>query len=301
MISRIRIVLLLLCLSLLTGCAATMTRQDPALTMQPTGFTAPVSHLPGTGDTGLDDKDLASLLDVYDPWEPLNRNIYSFNAHLDRYLLLPAVSVYEAVLPSPVREGVSNVIDNLNEFSTFVNCLLQGDGNRMFVTLGRTILNTTFGVVGVFDVATPLGIKRVDADFGQTLGVYGVPTGPYFVIPVLGPSNVRDAVGEGVDLGLAWIEMKKIYDWLDVQDRTATGIAELTVRTINKRANIAFRYYETGTPFEYEMVRFLYTQKRKMDVARSGTSLHIKRAKTEQQAGKTAPTALPKSGEAAAE
>lgn len=282
-----RCLLAVACLLLVTGCASTMTRQDPSLTLQPTGFTAPVSHQPReemTGgeqpvqevdleQTGLKDEDLASLLDVYDPWEPLNRNIYAFNARVDRYLLLPAVSVYETVLPDPARQGVGNVIDNLNEFPTFVNCLLQGDGNRMFVTLGRALLNTTLGVAGIFDVASPLGIEQVEADFGQTLGVYGVGPGPYFVIPVLGPSSVRDTVGQGADFAMTWIEMKKIYDWLDVHDRTATGIAEGTVRTLNKRANVAFRYYETGSPFEYELIRFLYTKKREMDVARSGTGL----------------------------
>ena len=136
---------------------------------------------------------------IYDPWEHANRGIYKFNDGLDRAVLRPAALGYKRALPRPVRTGVRNVLNNIDEPNTLMNDLLQGR-----VVLGgqsavRFVINSTIGIAGIFDVARPLGIPRHDADFGQTLGRWGVPTGPYLFIPVFGPTDLRDGAGRIVD------------------------------------------------------------------------------------------------------
>lgn len=260
---------LLFCLCLLLSACATISKEAPSLTLAPSGFKAPVSripHVPGeTNGTGAPQADLG-FLEVDDPWQPLNRNIYEFNARFDRAVYLPAVKGYETVVPYPVRKGASNVISNLNEVPTLLNSTLQGNGNRMLRAVSRFALNSTFGFLGLLDVASGWGLHPNHTGVGDTLGVWGVDPGPYFVIPILGPSNVRDTAGEAGDFALLWLEMKYVYDLLDVQDRRTTAYAEFTVRALNKRANIPFRYHQTGSPFEYELIRFLYTKKRELDV-----------------------------------
>lgn len=134
-----------------------------------------------------------------DPWEGYNRAMYSFNDAVDRAVLKPVAKGYDKVAPLPVRVGVGNVFGNLGDAWTGVNNLLQGkfvDGASDF---GRVVVNSTVGILGVFDVATPLGLARHDEDFGQTLGTWGVGDGPYVVLPFFGPKTLRDAAGFGVD------------------------------------------------------------------------------------------------------
>jgi phospholipid-binding lipoprotein MlaA len=136
---------------------------------------------------------------IYDPWEHANRALYKFNDGLDRAILRPAALGYKRALPRPVRKGVRNVLNNIDEPNTLMNDLLQGK-----VVLGgqsavRFIINSTVGVAGIFDVVRPMGIPRHDADFGQTLGRWGVPPGPYLFVPVFGPSDLRDGTGRIVD------------------------------------------------------------------------------------------------------
>ncbi len=130
-----------------------------------------------------------------DPLEPVNRAIYTFNDTFDRYLLKPVAKGYRAVLPSPVRKSVSNFFSNLREPAVMVNNALQGKFSQAASDLSRFMVNTTFGLFGLFDVATAFGIERHNEDFGQTLGTWGVGEGVYLVLPILGPSNVRDGVG----------------------------------------------------------------------------------------------------------
>lgn len=132
---------------------------------------------------------------TWDPLEPVNRAIYSFNQQFDRFLLKPVAKGYRAVLPTPVRRGVSNFFSNLREPAVIVNDALQGRFGDAGSDLGRFLTNTTIGVLGIFDVATHFGLDRHSADFGQTLGKWGVGDGPYLVLPILGPSNIRDSVG----------------------------------------------------------------------------------------------------------
>ncbi len=136
---------------------------------------------------------------VYDPWEKANRALYKFNDGLDRVVLRPAALGYKRVLPRPVRTGVRNVINNINQPNVLVNDLLQGRVDRGGVSAFRFLINSTVGVAGVFEVAAPLGLPPHDADFGQTLGRWGVPPGPFLYLPVFGPSDLRDGAGRIAD------------------------------------------------------------------------------------------------------
>jgi phospholipid-binding lipoprotein MlaA len=134
-----------------------------------------------------------------DPLEPINRGIYSFNNTFDHYLLKPIAKGYDAVVPGPVKTGVSNVFQNVADAQSVVSDALQLKGQKLGDDLGRVMLNSTIGIGGIFDLATPMGIERGNEDVGQVLGYWGLGAGPYLVIPFLGPSSVRDAVGRYAD------------------------------------------------------------------------------------------------------
>jgi len=131
-----------------------------------------------------------------DPLEPFNRAMYTFNDVFDRALLKPLATGYRYVIPSPVRRGVGNFFNNLRAPTTFINDLLQGKPSRARQTLDRFLLNSSIGLFGLIDIATPLGKPSHEEDYGQTLAVWGVPSGPYLVLPFLGPSTVRDSIGK---------------------------------------------------------------------------------------------------------
>ncbi|MDZ4759673.1 MAG: VacJ family lipoprotein [Alphaproteobacteria bacterium] len=137
-----------------------------------------------------------------DPYEGFNRQMYAFNDGLDRAVLEPVAKGYRAVTNEPVREGVTNFVNNLGEPVTFANELLQGKVPNAAGTVSRFVINTTIGLAGLFDTASAFGIRRTDEDFGQTLGVWGVDGGPYLVLPFLGSSNPRDLTGRGIDVAL---------------------------------------------------------------------------------------------------
>ena len=134
--------------------------------------------------------------DPSDPLEPVNRGIYRFNRVADTYVLRPVAKTYKQYTPSPVQRGVSNFLDNLFYPTTIVNAALQGKFVQSGKDLGRFVVNTTIGLVGIMDVATPLGLERNDEDLGQTLGKWGVPEGWYLMLPLLGPSDSRDLFGK---------------------------------------------------------------------------------------------------------
>ncbi|HUE49169.1 MAG TPA: VacJ family lipoprotein [Steroidobacteraceae bacterium] len=133
--------------------------------------------------------------DPRDPWERMNRATYRFNDTFDRAIFRPVARGYRKVTPHFVQTGVSNFFDNLEYPVVMVNDLLQGQIGPFFSDTGRLLLNTTVGIGGLMDPATRVGLDKNDRDFGQTLGKWGVSTGPYLVIPILGPSDARDAVG----------------------------------------------------------------------------------------------------------
>jgi phospholipid-binding lipoprotein MlaA len=137
--------------------------------------------------------------EAYDPWEGMNRKTFAFNDALDRAVLKPAALGYQRVTPGFVQEGVNNFYGNLEDVGTGLNNFLQGKVGEGLSDAGRVVVNTVLGVFGLWDVATPMGLEKHDEDFGQTLGKWGVAPGPYFVIPLLGPSTVRDAPAKAVD------------------------------------------------------------------------------------------------------
>jgi phospholipid-binding lipoprotein MlaA len=137
--------------------------------------------------------------EAYDPWEGLNRKTFAFNDALDRAVMKPVAQGYQKVTPAFAQEGVNNFYGNLEDVGTGLNNFLQGKFGDGLSDTGRVVVNSIFGVFGLWDVATPLGLEKHDEDFGQTLGAWGVAPGPYFVIPLLGPSTVRDAPARAVD------------------------------------------------------------------------------------------------------
>ncbi len=199
--------------------------------------------------------------EISDPWEGFNRPIYRFNYWSDQYVFLPAVSVYQAVLPDFAEKGVHNFFTNLRQLTTLFNSVLQLSPRKSIDTAGRFIVNTTVGVAGFFDVASALDMPHHQEDFGQTLGYWGVGNGPYLVLPLLGPSNLRDSIGYGVD----WLTRTTLREEALDPELWQEWLWD-TTDAIDTRAQIAFRYYETGSPFEYEWVRLLYTTKRKLDI-----------------------------------
>ena len=134
-----------------------------------------------------------------DPWEPMNRRIFTFNETLDKYALTPAAKGYRFVMPDPAERGVNNFVLNIYEFNSIFNSLLQGRPGNALQSAGRFLVNTTMGLAGFLDVAAPMGIEHSPADFGQTLSVWGVEPGPYVMLPFFGPHTARSSVGYFVD------------------------------------------------------------------------------------------------------
>ncbi|HYL70143.1 MAG TPA: VacJ family lipoprotein, partial [Candidatus Dormibacteraeota bacterium] len=134
-----------------------------------------------------------------DPWERMNRATYRFNDALDRAILKPVARGYRDVTPRVVQTGVSHFFDNVEYPIVMLNDLLQGEFRPLLSDTGRLLLNTTIGIGGLLDPATAAGLEKNDRDFGQTLGKWGLASGPYFVIPILGPSDVRDTFGRVAD------------------------------------------------------------------------------------------------------
>lgn len=144
-------------------------------------------------------KSTAPAREISDPIEPVNRFIFGFNDILDRFLIEPLAKGYKAVVPHVVRDGIQNFVRNLEAPVVVANQLLQGKVGDAGVTTARFVLNSTIGVAGLVDVASAQGLNYKDEDFGQTLATWGVGNGPYIVLPVLGPSSLRDAGGLAVD------------------------------------------------------------------------------------------------------
>lgn len=190
-----------------------------------------------------------------DPYERMNRSIYHFNDTMDRAFLKPAAKGYRAVVPQPVRKGLGNALSNLSYTTTLANNILQLKLGNAMEDLSRLIINTTIGIGGLWDPATKMGIPRNDEDFGQTLGRWGVPSGPYVMLPFFGPSTVRDAPGLGVDIlvtdGSHYIEEDKIrYSVLGLE------VLDMRVRLLPLDETLA------GTYDPYAFIRNAYLQRR---------------------------------------
>jgi phospholipid-binding lipoprotein MlaA len=135
-----------------------------------------------------------------DPWEGYNRWMFKSNMVTDKYTLKPAAKLWKKVMPQPVQKSYGNFFANMSEPWTFGNAVLQGKADTSFRTLGRFMINSTVGIGGLFNVAGKWGVQKDEEDFGQTLAVWGVSSGPYFVLPAFGPSNPRDALGRVVKI-----------------------------------------------------------------------------------------------------
>ena len=206
-----------------------------------------------------------------DCFESLNRVTFSLNQGLDRVIFEPVAKVYR-VLPSPVRAGTSNVLDNLSSLVTIPNNILQGEFKKAGVNSGRFVVNTTVGIVGIFDVAQKIGFPEYKKeDYGQTFGAWGVGAGCYLVLPVLGPSTIRDTAGSFVNVmgGDPWYNASANGNNEYLTNSTYTATKILT--GINFRAkNIdSFDNLEKNSMDFYASVRSLYLQDRQQKIANS--------------------------------
>ena len=196
----------------------------------------------------------------HDPWESFNRSVFEFNEGLDAYILKPVVSGYRFILPEFIREGVYNFFSNYSDIYTALQNLLQGKPDYAFSDLIRVVVNTTFGLGGLIDMATPGGLQKHKEDWGQTFGVWGIPAGPYVVLPFFGPSSVRDTFGTVADL-----ESDYLFSYVkDIGLRNSiTGL-----RVVNARNT----YYEAGDLLDgaaidkYSFMRDAYIQRREYQI-----------------------------------
>jgi len=165
-----------------------------------------------------------------DPLEPVNRAIYSFNDIADQAVIKPVSTAYRDTIPNPVRTGITNFFSNLDDVIVIFNDVLQFKFDQAASDTTRLFINTTFGVLGIFDVASQWELEKHDEDFGQTLGYWGMGSGPYLVLPLIGPSTLRDSAG----LFLVDNNVDPVLDIEPVSDRNAT----IVLKTINSRANL---------------------------------------------------------------
>ena len=191
-----------------------------------------------------------------DPWEGFNRQVYAFNDTLDRYALKPVAQGYDYVTPAPVQTGVGNFFSNLGELGTAFNSVLQWKWGNAGVATGRFMINSTLGLAGLVDIATDMGITGREEDFGQTLAVWGVGEGPYLVLPLLGPSTVRDTAGLPVDMytdPVTYVE----------EDEVAYGLTFL--RLVDKRAALLDEE-KLIRGDRYSFIRDAWLQQRRFEV-----------------------------------
>ncbi|KAB0663822.1 VacJ family lipoprotein [Oryzomonas japonica] len=206
--------------------------------------------------------------EVGDPWEGFNRSMYRFNFYFDKYLFLPVVTGYEFITPTFLQKRISSFYNNIGEVKSLTNSLFQLKGVESATTLGRFVTNSTLGLGGLFDPATSFGLERHDEDFGKTLGYWGVDSGPYLVLPIFGPSSVRDAGGLAVDTGITYGIYTAIDPFGNVNDGFIYDYGIVALDEIDARHQQSFRYYESGYPFEYYMVRFFYHEKREIEAGK---------------------------------
>lgn len=191
-----------------------------------------------------------------DPWEGVNRVIFRFNDTIDTYALKPVAQGYQAVTPQFLEDGVHNVFGNIGDVGNLANNVLQGKFHNAGVDTSRLIFNTLFGLVGFFDVATRMGLQKSDEDFGQTLGAWGLNSGPYVVLPLLGPSTVRDTVSRIPDSYTA------PYGYMDhVPTRNVTRAVEV----VDTRASLLSAERMISGD-KYTFIRNAYLQNREFKV-----------------------------------
>ena len=239
-----------------SGAAPTSPTAPPAAAPQtpaaPPGTASPASN-PHPPEPPLTPEEAPSMYS-WDPLERVNRFTYRFNARFDEHVFLPVANGYRR-LPGALRAGVHNFFHNLAEVPSTANYILQlrlAGGAR---SVGRFVINTTLGIGGLFDVASRFKLSDEQTGFAATLSTWGVPPGPYLVIPILGPSTLRDGVGflgdYGVDYGVNLLNLYRGYQSYPLG----------ALNAVDQRARIDFRYYGSGSPFEYDTIRFLYVHR----------------------------------------
>ncbi len=197
-----------------------------------------------------------------DPLQSFNRSVYQFNRQVDKMVLKPLAQAYRRV-PAPVRQGTRNVMNNIHDVSVVSNDLLQGKFKQAGRDTGRFLLNTSVGFLGVVDVATPYGLPKNNEDFGQTLGVWGVPSGPYLMLPFLGPSTLRDTLALGVDTQLdGRLHLANHYG------KPGIYYGGRGLEVLDVRENLLDKedLMEAATTDEYAFIRNAYTQRREAAV-----------------------------------
>lgn len=194
-----------------------------------------------------------------DPFEPMNRSISSFNDKVDDNVLRPVATGYQDYTPELVQKGVSNVFRNLSDVWSTVNNGLQLKGRETVESCLRVVVNTVFGIYGIFDVASEIGLERHQEDFGQTLGYWGVPSGPYLVLPMLGPSSVRDAAVMPIDSQGDFVRQ---YNDVPIRNRA------MALRIVDKRASLlqATNILSDAAIDRYSFTRDSYLQFRRNQV-----------------------------------
>jgi len=195
---------------------------------------------------------------ISDPLEGMNRFFFDINQRLDRNAAKPAATVYKDTVPSSVRTSFHNVLDNLGGPVTVANDLLQAQFENAGIAAGRFVINTTIGVAGIFDVATDWGMPSRNRDFGETMGTYGVPPGPYLVLPFRGSTDVRDFAGNFVDGYVSPLRYVR-YD-----GRNYVGLMKSTVGSMENRATnlVTYRDIERASVDYYATMRTLYLERR---------------------------------------
>jgi len=187
-----------------------------------------------------------------DPWIKFNQRVFAFNDYFDRILVRPIAITYTTFIPRPVRQGVGNFFSNIDDVNVFANDLLQLKFNDALSDSGRFALNTTIGLGGFFDVASGFGLQKNEEDFGQTLGRWGVGSGPYIVLPVFGTSNVRDSIGLVLDT---------LFNPIQYHDNDRVRISLFTMREIDTRSSLLALDELVGGD-KYLFFREAYTQNR---------------------------------------
>jgi phospholipid-binding lipoprotein MlaA len=203
--------------------------------------------------------DPATFRSKQDPWEPVNRKIFGFNERVDDYLFRPVAKGYRWVMPDPLEIAVGNVFSNLRDIPITLNNLLQLKFNNALTSSMRVIVNSTLGLAGVADVASGIGLEKHDEDFGQTLGYYGVSSGPYVVLPFFGPSSTRDAPASIVDVVTDPVFVGSFF--------VAPFIGPIvgSARTTDTRASLlkSEKTLEEAALDKYEFMREAYLQRRR--------------------------------------
>ncbi len=204
-----------------------------------------------------------SMAEAYrDPYEKFNRKVYALNKGLDRYALLPGAKVYRAAVPAAARRGVAGGLANLDEPLSFANAGFQGKPKEASHTFARFLINTIFGVAGLVDVATDWGLPEQKEDFGQTFAVWGIPSGPYLMLPFFGPSTLREGVGLGLEQVLDPVPYvrNRITRW-----HTINTVEEFGLKALNLRSSLIDAGADSvlaGSLDEYATVRSAYLQRR---------------------------------------